>query len=129
MEGADWLRTRLTSLHCATCGRSYRDGQIRVRAQRDGLSFVDFVCRACGREANAIVTVVGRGRAARPRRARRGGGARAESPPGARSPSLGPADVLAMRRFLRRFNGDFRTLFGADGRAGGRLGAWIGWGL
>src|SRR3972149_3183040 len=65
MEGADWLRTRLTSLHCATCGRSYRDGQIRVRAQRDGLSFVDFVCRACGREANAIVTVVGRGRAAR----------------------------------------------------------------
>src|SRR3990172_5240604 len=71
MEGADWLRTRLTSLHCATCGRSYRDGQIRVRAQRDGLSFVDFVCRACGREANAIVTVVGRGRAPR----LRGGGA------------------------------------------------------
>src|SRR3989304_2403588 len=66
MEGADWLPTRLTSLHCAPCGRSYRDGQIRVRAQRDGLSFVDFVCRACGREATAIVTVVRRGRPARP---------------------------------------------------------------
>jgi hypothetical protein len=118
MEGADWLRTRLTSLHCATCGRSYRDGHIRVRAQRDGLSFVDFVCCACGSEANAIVTVAGRGGAARLEV-----GELAESPPAAWAPSLGPTDVLAMRRFLRRFDGDFQSLFGADGGADGRLGA------
>src|SRR3972149_185169 len=102
MEGAHWLRTPLTAPHCAPCRPPHAASP----------------SAPAGRGATALVTAVGRGRAARLEV-----GELAESPPGARSPSLGPADVLAMRRFLRRFNGDFRPLFGADGRAGGRLGA------
>ena len=41
MEGAEWLRTQLTSFSCSSCGRAYRSSHIRVVAQRDELFFVD----------------------------------------------------------------------------------------
>ena len=57
MDGADWLRTQLTSFGCAACGRRYRTGRIRLLAERDGLYFVDLGCAAAPRQAVAIVTV------------------------------------------------------------------------
>lgn len=57
MEGADWLRTHLTSFGCAACGEPYRTGRIRLLAERDGLYFVDLACAGCASQAVAIVTV------------------------------------------------------------------------
>jgi hypothetical protein len=57
MDGADWLRTQLTSFGCAACGQAYETGRIRVLAERDGLFFVDLACAHCGTQAVAIVTI------------------------------------------------------------------------
>jgi hypothetical protein len=57
MDGADWLRTQLTSFGCAACGAPYEPGRIRLLAERDGLFFVDLACTACTSRAVAIVTV------------------------------------------------------------------------
>lgn len=57
MDGADWLRTQLTSFGCAACGQAYETGRIRVLAERDGLFFVDLGCSHCGTQAVAIVTI------------------------------------------------------------------------
>jgi len=57
MDGADWLRTQLTSFGCAACGEPYESGRIRLLAERDGLYFVDLACASCASQAVAIVTV------------------------------------------------------------------------
>jgi hypothetical protein len=57
MDGADWLRTQLTSFGCAACGAPYEPGRIRLLAERDGLFFVDLACTECASRAVAIVTV------------------------------------------------------------------------
>lgn len=57
MDGADWLRTQLTSFGCAACGRAYEPEGIRLLAERDELFFVDLSCLVCGSQATAIVTV------------------------------------------------------------------------
>ncbi len=57
MDGADWLRTQLTSFGCAACGEPYETGRIRLLAERDGLYFVDLACASCASQAVAIVTV------------------------------------------------------------------------
>lgn len=57
MDGADWLRTQLTSFGCAACGQPYESGRIRLLAERDGLFFVDLGCAHCGTQAVAIVTI------------------------------------------------------------------------
>ncbi len=57
MDGADWLRTQLTSFECAACGAPYERGHIRLLAERDGLFFVDLACAHCASQAVAIVTV------------------------------------------------------------------------
>lgn len=57
MDGADWLRTQLTSFGCAACGAPYEPGRIRLLAERDGLYFVDLACTECASRAVAIVTV------------------------------------------------------------------------
>lgn len=57
MDGADWLRTQLTSFGCAACGAPYEPGRIRLLAERDGLYFVDLACTECTSRAVAIVTV------------------------------------------------------------------------
>lgn len=56
-DGADWLRTQLTSFGCAACGQPYESGKIRLLAERDGLFFVDLGCFHCGTQAMAIVTI------------------------------------------------------------------------
>jgi len=57
MDGAEWLRTQLTSFGCAACGFAYAAEGIRVAAERDGLFFVDLGCDMCGSQATAIVTI------------------------------------------------------------------------
>ena len=57
MDGADWLRTQLTSFGCAACGEPYETGRIRLLAERDGLYFVDLACASCASQAVAIVTI------------------------------------------------------------------------
>jgi hypothetical protein len=125
MEGADWLRTQLTSFSCSTCGRAYRSSHIRVVAQRDELFFVDLSCRRCGAESLAIVTVESDGD---------GPGSRLDvgdlveaaaiinEAPEDDGPAVSVDDLLEMHDFLGRFDGDFRDLFGGP-RTGRPAGA------
>jgi hypothetical protein len=114
MEGADWLRTQLTSFGCGSCGRPYRSRGIRILAQRDDLYFVNLTCRACGAGAVAIVTIEVEGEEAQ-----------VDAPELEPAPDgvmeagavpIGADDVLAMHEFLRDFDGDFRLLFAGTGR-------------
>jgi hypothetical protein len=111
MDGADWLRTQLTSFGCAACGRAYEPGRIRILAQREELFFVDLGCETCGAQAVAVVTVqlddadvlrVETGDV-EPVEAQAKGG-----DPGQ---PVGADDLLDMSRFLARFDGDFISLF------------------
>lgn len=113
MDGADWLRTQLTSFGCAACGRAYEPGRIRILAQREELFFVDLGCETCGAQAVAVVTVqlddsdvmhVETGDV-EPVAAQAVGAA------GASGPAVGADDLLDMSRFLARFDGDFISLF------------------
>ncbi len=112
MDGADWLRTQLTAFGCASCGRAYSPGRIRILAQREELFFVDLGCETCGTQAVAVVTVqldetdalradTGELEPARPGRG---------DTPVADHP-VDADDLLDMSRFLARFDGDFQALF------------------
>jgi hypothetical protein len=109
MDGADWLRTQLTSFGCAACGAPYEPGRIRLLAERDGLYFVDLACTSCTSRAVAIVTVElddeDEPRAETGDLMQLGSG---EAPP-----TSGPVsvdDVIDMHRFLERFEGGTLTL-------------------
>src|SRR5215210_1038587 len=107
MEGADWLRTQLTSFGCGSCGRPYRSRGIRILAQRDDLYFVDLTCRDCGAGAVAIVTIEIEGDEALLDAPDLEPAVEAREP----RPAVVPGDVLAMHEFLRDFDGDFHALF------------------
>lgn len=118
MDGADWLRTQLTSFGCAACGRAYSPGRIRILAQREELFFVDLGCEICGTQAVAVVTVqldeadafhavTGELEPARADADR----ADADRAPDSADPPVGADDLLEMSRFLARFDGDFRSHF------------------
>jgi hypothetical protein len=113
MDGAEWLRTQLTSFGCASCGQAYEAGRIRVLAERDGLFFVDLVCRHCDTQAIAIITVqvgddddpraeAGELPVVRVRTV--------EDPDEPPSPAISADDVLDVHRFLADFEGDTQDL-------------------
>lgn len=119
MNGPDWLQAQLTSFTCPACGRRYRDGRIRLLAERDGLYFVDLDCIRCGSHTVAIVTVEQEDAEA----------AIADFPALEPAPiehlgELLPAgaapvtadDVLDMHQFLGHFRGDVDALFRAAWR-------------
>jgi hypothetical protein len=119
MDGADWLRTQLTSFGCAACGAPYEPGRIRLLAERDGLFFVDLACTACTSRAVAIVTVEdddddGPRADAGDLHRIRDGDERGEGRP------VSADDVLDMHQLLERFQGDVVTLLSRleDGSAG-----------
>jgi len=107
MEGGDRLRSHLASLRCADCGRAYGDGHVRIRAERGTVSFVDLICRACGRQASGIATLVIDGSA--PVRIELGD--LDEAAAGA----FEVDDVIEMGRFLASFDGDFHGYFARGG--------------
>jgi hypothetical protein len=116
MEGQEWLRSQLTEFSCATCGQTYVRSRIRVLAQRDDLWFVSLRCAKCGSSALGLVTVKDADDEAETAtfvsdltdtdRARLGDGEPVDSD-----------DLIEAHRFLGRFDGDFRRLFGGgEGR-------------
>lgn len=114
MDGAEWLRTQLTSFGCAACGQQYESGRIRLLAERDGLFFVDLGCAHCGTQAVAIVTIqvddddVPR---ANPGELFESG---SSGPPAA---AVTTDDVIAVHALLADFEGDVPSLLARlDGR-------------
>lgn len=113
MEGADWLRSQLTSFGCAACGRAFRPSRIRILAQRDGLFFVDLGCETCGAQDVAVVTIqVDDGETAR--------ADPGDLPNAADDPADAPRrhalpvtddDLISAHRFLAGFHGDLADLF------------------
>jgi hypothetical protein len=113
VEGADWLRTQLTSFGCAGCGRPFRASNIRILAERDGLFFVDLGCAACGSEAVAVITITVEDDEGTTIEA--GDLLPASTDPSdavpAGTPPVSADDLLAMHEFLGAFDGDFDGLF------------------
>jgi hypothetical protein len=120
VDGADWLKAQLSTFDCASCGRTYAAGSIRVLAQREELFFVDLACPSCGSGAVAIVTIeVDEASNARVDV----GDLAPDAPvPGSVSahgaPPVSGDDLLDVHRFLREFDGDFRALFSGEGTRG-----------
>jgi hypothetical protein len=115
MDGAEWLRTQLTSFGCAACGQPYERGRIRLLAERDGLFFVDLGCAHCGTQAVAIVTIqvdddeVPR---ANPGELFESGNS------GPAAAAVTTDDVIAVHALLADFEGDVPSLLARlDGRA------------
>lgn len=57
MERADWLRDRMRSYGCGACGWGFEPEQVRIRAEREGLYFLELGCAMCGHATDAIVSV------------------------------------------------------------------------
>jgi hypothetical protein len=106
MDGADWLRTQLTSFGCAACGQAYETGRIRVLAERDGLFFVDLACSHCGTQAVAIVTI----QLDENEVPQADAGELASLDQGPRSLPVSADDVLQIHAFLDGFEGDIDQL-------------------
>jgi hypothetical protein len=108
MDGADWLRTQLTSFGCAGCGRAFEMGSIRVLAEREGLFFVDLGCTRCGSQAVAIVTIQEEDAAAT------GFGDLTpladDAPVTPGSPAVTADDVIDMHHLLAAYDGDIHGL-------------------
>lgn len=112
MDGADWLRTQLTSFGCAACGQPYEQGRIRLLAERDGLFFVDLGCQHCGTQAVAIVTIqVDDDDQPRLETGERFEHIEVIGPPPA--PAVNADDVLRVHTLLDGFHGDVRALLAA----------------
>jgi len=106
MDGADWLRTQLTSFGCAACGQPFEMRHIRVLAERDGLFFVDLVCTHCGSQAVAIVTIQVDDDGAHADVTELPAVAAGEPA----SPAISADDVLAMHELLEGFEGSVTAL-------------------
>lgn len=125
MERAEWLRSELTAFACSSCGGAFGADDIRVLAQREDLFFAALACGVCAVEEIAVVTLehaegvtlIQAGELARSGEA--GDGAARTT---GRASPIEASEVLAMRAFLRRFEGDFRSLFADDDRGEGRGG-------
>lgn len=118
MDGADWLRTQLTSFGCAACGAPYEPGRIRLLAERDGLYFVDLACTECASRAVAIVTVE-LDDDDEPRADTDDLVALTPTDARPRVAAVGVDDVLDMHRFLERFDGGIVELLAElEGGAG-----------
>src|SRR3954451_20397953 len=117
MDGADWLRTQLTSFGCALCGQPYESNRIRLLAERDGLFFVDLACTHCGTQAVAIVTIQ-----ADDDEIRLDAGDAISLLANAYEPAEPPVtadDVIAIHELLSGFRGGVDELFAhLDGRVG-----------
>lgn len=112
MNGPEWLHAQLTSFTCPACRRRYRDGRVKLLAERDGLYFVDLDCSRCGSHTVAIVTVdLEDAEAVADELA-----IDVIEPLPARAAPVTADDVIEMHQFLDRFEGDVRALFRAAGR-------------
>lgn len=107
------IRQLMATVSCAVCGANYQPASVDVLGHRDELWFLRVSCANCATSGLVAAMVKGaESAAAEPE------GAPAEPEPSTNldlAPAPGPisrADVLAMRRFLARFDGDFRALFG-----------------
>jgi hypothetical protein len=117
MEGQEWLRAQLTAFTCSSCGRSYLRSRIRVLAQRDDLWFVSLKCVSCGTGALGLVTVRDADDDGSETPGFRGELTPADEARLADAPPFDVDDVIETHRFLARFDGDFRRLFGGgEGR-------------
>jgi hypothetical protein len=114
MDGAEWLRTQLTSFGCAACGQPYEAGRIAVLAERDGLFFVDLACAHCGTQAVAMVTIQIEDDDARvdpvdlPRARRSTEELREPGPDPA--PAISADDVIEVHQLLQSYDGDMQGL-------------------
>jgi hypothetical protein len=117
MEGQEWLRSQLTTFSCATCGQSYVRSRIRVLAQRDDLWFVSLRCVKCGSSALGLVTVKDADEDEAETTAFFSDLTDSDRDRLAEGLPVDSDDLIEAHRFLGRFDGDFRRLFGAgEGR-------------
>jgi hypothetical protein len=117
MESQEWLRSQLTTFSCASCGQSYVRSRIRVLAQRDDLWFVSLRCAKCGSSALGLVTVKDADEEASETAPLFSDLTDADRERLADGPTVDSDDLIEAHRFLGRFDGDFRRLFGGgEGR-------------
>lgn len=118
------IRRLFTTQHCSHCQSTYAEENVTVLARRSEVWMVMVRCEACGRKGIFVVSFPGSTRSERRKAILEaealGEGALteaalAEEPPAAaHPPASGPVtvdDVIDMHLFLKRFDGDFATLF------------------
>ncbi|MER3417846.1 MAG: hypothetical protein C4343_01745 [Chloroflexota bacterium] len=108
MESFDRLRALLAATDCVVCGRPIDPARIRILAERDDATFVEFACLGCGVVALAMVTIAGE-----PVSRRYGEFTAADEARFADRPPISSDDVLAAHELLAEWRGDLLGLIGA----------------
>ena len=123
MDPRDRLRDSLAGVGCTACGASVPADRIRILAERDDLTFVEFRCAGCGSEALGLVVLSGDDGEPVTDVARYGEFG-ADDEARLTGPALDVDDVRRMRTFLDGWQGALRTLVDPDRRldAGGGAG-------
>ena len=113
MDPRDRLRDSLAGVGCTACGASVPADRIRILAERDDLTFVEFRCTGCGSEALGLV-VRSADDGAPITDVARYGEFGADDEARLTGPALDADDVRRMRTFLAGWEGDLRTLIDPD---------------
>lgn len=120
------IRERFATQPCEGCGHAYGQGTVLVLARRPAAWLVLASCGQCEHRCIYLVSFreAAREAASEPTRhdaaplnVRRAYALADETGPNVSAGQpISDDEVAAMRAFLATFNGDFRRLFGADGR-------------
>ena len=104
-----FLKRLFSKVDCGVCGQRYDVSNIKVLDHEDGLWFLSVFCGSCGTQG-LMAAVVREGNIAEVITDL----TEAESDRFADSETVGEDDVLNMHRFLKKFGGDFASLFSKE---------------
>lgn len=101
-----FIKKLLSNIKCGVCGQHYEPTHVSVLGHRENMWFLSVFCPGC-QSQGLIAAVIKEGKAAELVTEL----SEVEHSKLAASPPIGADDVLDMHTFLKKFSGDFSSLF------------------
>ena len=101
-----FIKKLLSNMKCGVCGQHYEPTNVRVLGHQENMWFLTVFCPSC-QSQGLVAAVIKEGKAAELVTEL----SEVEHSKFAASPPIGPDDVLDMHTLLKKFSGDFSSLF------------------
>jgi len=100
------IKKLLSNMKCGVCGQHYEPTHVRVLGHQENLWFLTVFCQGC-QSQGLVAAVIKEGKPVEVVAEL----SEAERSKFSNSPAIGTDDVLDMHTFLKKFGGDFSSLF------------------